>query len=863
MQDAFENLSFAARAAFLAVSLRYADGDLNQPQFLAIWLFLLLRFHAVAVAAGRLHAGSQDASEVLAWIEAQPTDTVTLHVQDGAPPGKQGEAGDYGFDTSSEGIWQKKPGGWLLLASLAATQDDPGADLSGVVVRHDIDAAVDAVSVQRPFAESFATAVAGGRYEAVSETGEAITDTAAVARRAAAYVIALRVTANQAWIDALPGGTLFTWVLGAAEHHCGDCPSWAAGGPYGADDLPALPGDGSSECGIGCKCDLETTDGDPGLQHYDDTGDDDGAATDSANNAGSSKHSPRPSRSVSAMNKSTEPQKVIKSFAVKSGAVTGNRLECIPSVMGNLDLYADVIFPPKKMGRPGPFARCLPDFLRRGFNPMDHKWEWTEIVGYPVSAQEQGNKLVSVMEFHSDQKSQDALTKCKERLAANKEVGLSIGFTVMPRDVVYFSSGSELLAYAKSGGWDLSLFDVPVISAWNAQCSGILEIEELWEYSLTPCPANQQAMAVAVKSYNTKRTQAERISPAVTAEALSGRAAKGDIRVTNTKIKSICGSLSLDLAPRDTKWSAADAVKRLKEHFGATEEPNNKLAKCFVVLDGPADEFGSYKLPFADVIGGEVKAVFGAVKAIAGVLEGARGGVDIQDQDREGAKRFVENYYAKAAKEYDDDEIKVPWAGDASGKSVKWKGQYLGNYVEMNMCMGAMYEAFMSLYYEISDALCSSGAYSGMEDNDVLDALQGMHDEFSGLCMSVYRAIMSGSADEDPTMAAKTIKGIVLQVVGGLGDGLPYTKSAKIAVDAVESLIERTEQRAAMRRKEGRELSEANYNTLKDHREQLGKALATLDDLLERTEPKSKQVNENADRANALRQRFLRNSFAG
>ncbi len=52
------------------------------------------------------------------------------------------------------------------------------------------------------------------------------------------------------------------WTLDPSSRHCPDCPSYAAGSPYGypgsgQNELNATPGDGSTECGAGCKCDLE------------------------------------------------------------------------------------------------------------------------------------------------------------------------------------------------------------------------------------------------------------------------------------------------------------------------------------------------------------------------------------------------------------------------------------------------------------------------------------------------------------------------------------------------------------------------------------------------------------------------------
>ena len=60
-----------------------------------------------------------------------------------------------------------------------------------------------------------------------------------------------------------------------------------------------------------------------------------------------------------------------------------------------------------------------------------------------------------------------------------------------------------------------------------------------------------------------------------------------------------------------------------------------------------SDEFGGYKLPIADVIDGELRAVPRAIFAAAGALRGARGGVDIPDSDRDSIIRNLERYYDK------------------------------------------------------------------------------------------------------------------------------------------------------------------------------------------------------------------------
>ena len=50
-------------------------------------------------------------------------------------------------------------------------------------------------------------------------------------------------------------GSEWNWDLGPGEN-CEDCVSNAEGGPYSADDLPGLPGDGQTVCGPNCNCSI-------------------------------------------------------------------------------------------------------------------------------------------------------------------------------------------------------------------------------------------------------------------------------------------------------------------------------------------------------------------------------------------------------------------------------------------------------------------------------------------------------------------------------------------------------------------------------------------------------------------------------
>src|SRR5579859_3436176 len=125
----------------------------------------------------------------------------------------------------------------------------------------------------------------------------------------------------------------------------------------------------------------------------------------------------------------------------------------------------------------------------------------------------------------------------------------------------------------------------------------------------------------------------------------------------------------LPLAPRDHAWSADEADKRVRAFAGAEEKPNEKYSHAFFYKEGDGTNYGDYKLPHADVVDGKLMTVPKAIFAVAAVLDGGRGGVDIPDADKEKVKAAVDKYYAKMREEFKDETLKAPW--DKTGKEEK------------------------------------------------------------------------------------------------------------------------------------------------------------------------------------------------
>lgn len=125
---------------------------------------------------------------------------------------------------------------------------------------------------------------------------------------------------------------------------------------------------------------------------------------------------------------------------------------------------------------------------------------------------------------------------------------------------------------------------------------------------------------------------------------------------TITSFKSITPYGDLPLASRDRPWDADAAIGRLREWAGVNGDDGSlsdpdvqaRYKQAFFWYEeADSDLLMGYKLPFADIINDELKAVPRGIFSAAGVLRGARGGVYIPRDERPGVVRNVEKYYEK------------------------------------------------------------------------------------------------------------------------------------------------------------------------------------------------------------------------
>lgn len=108
----------------------------------------------------------------------------------------------------------------------------------------------------------------------------------------------------------------------------------------------------------------------------------------------------------------------------------------------------------------------------------------------------------------------------------------------------------------------------------------------------------------------------------------------------------------LPMADRDREWDGDAADKRVRRWAGVEDKPNAKYRDAHVWYDADqADEFGAYKLLIADIVDGKLKAVPRGVMAAGGIMQGARGGVDLPKGDINRVKSHLAKYYDKMGDE--------------------------------------------------------------------------------------------------------------------------------------------------------------------------------------------------------------------
>jgi hypothetical protein len=129
------------------------------------------------------------------------------------------------------------------------------------------------------------------------------------------------------------------------------------------------------------------------------------------------------------------------------------------------------------------------------------------------------------------------------------------------------------------------------------------------------------------------------------------------------------GDAGLPWAARDHAWDSAAAAQRVADWAkdgSGTIDPT-KYSRAFLWRDPgkPPTNTNAYKLGFADIVDGQLRAVLRGVFAAAA----ARGRTSIPDSEMSGVKAKLTALYWAAAREFNDPNITPPWE-DSSANSL-------------------------------------------------------------------------------------------------------------------------------------------------------------------------------------------------
>jgi hypothetical protein len=135
-------------------------------------------------------------------------------------------------------------------------------------------------------------------------------------------------------------------------------------------------------------------------------------------------------------------------------------------------------------------------------------------------------------------------------------------------------------------------------------------------------------------------------------------------RLTGGNVAAI-GNTDLPWAPRARTWDAPAARTRVARWASSDDSGDKttidwaKYARAFLYRDpaGARDDLGTYALPFADVIDGELRAVYAAIASATAYLDRVKG---MNPTDRSHVAAELRRLYASAADAFDDSGIKAP-----------------------------------------------------------------------------------------------------------------------------------------------------------------------------------------------------------
>ena len=205
---------------------------------------------------------------------------------------------------------------------------------------------------------------------------------------------------------------------------------------------------------------------------------------------------------------------------------------------------------------------------------------------------------------------------------------------------------------------------------WDEEVKGVRYVAEIWDEDTAEKIRRGLIQHVSIAADYQRLDQVDGVVPhGLRFRELSLVAVPGDPRTNIQVIESLFEAMSTvservvpfeetPTAPEERAWDADEAVQRLRKWASSDGSGRKetidweKYRRAFAWYDPEhADDFGGYKLPHHDIVDGRLCVVWRGVVAAMQVLLGARGGVDIPEEDRLGVYRHLAGHYRQFGRE--------------------------------------------------------------------------------------------------------------------------------------------------------------------------------------------------------------------
>ena len=181
---------------------------------------------------------------------------------------------------------------------------------------------------------------------------------------------------------------------------------------------------------------------------------------------------------------------------------------------------------------------------------------------------------------------------------------------------------------------------------------------------------------------------------------------------------TLTGDVDLPWAPRERDWDGDAAARRVQEWADGDPE---RMERAFLWRDTDADPTtqAAYSLGFADVIDGELRAVYRGLAAAAGRLDQT----DIPTDDRGRIQSRINTLYERAAAAFDDPDIAEGDESMADEETVTFQDEGAPSGALTESQIDQVLDAVRPVITEMIDAALAERDAEDVEAADIQDMM--------------------------------------------------------------------------------------------------------------------------------------------